>query len=92
MSPLEWLLNKRNLKKMKTLLTVLLLSLLAVAVSSCGRGYGMHHSGPYGNAQVYERTFYPAVHVGASYPLYPRVYAEGYATHHYGGGMGGWMH
>lgn len=77
---------------MNTIRNVLLLSMLALAVSSCGRGYNMHHSG-YGYAPVYERPLYPAVYVGTPYLAYSQSsYVGANSNHYYGGGMGGGMH
>lgn len=77
---------------MNTLLKICLVSLSGLAVSSCGYGYNMHHSGAYGysSARIYERTFYPAAYVGP-YPAYSPVYV-GENFNHYYGGMGGRMH
>jgi hypothetical protein len=76
---------------MKTIHTVLLLSLLALAVSSCARGYDTSHSGHYGSTQVYERMSYPsAVYVGTPYRAYSRTTYVGANSFYYpGGGMGG---
>jgi hypothetical protein len=75
---------------MKTIMKVGLLSLLAIAVSSCARGYDTHHSGHYGSAQVYERMPYSTVYVETPYPAYSRTTSVGSHLNSYSiGGMGG---
>lgn len=70
---------------------ILLLSLLALAVTSCSRGYHMYQGGPgpYGYTHVYESTVYPAVYVASPYRSYSRSYVGGGT---FGGAMGGGMH
>ena len=77
---------------MRTISNILLLSLLALAVTSCARGYHMYQGGlgPFGYTHVYERTFYPAVYVAAPYRAsYSGSYVGGGT---FGGAMGGGMH
>ncbi|KJS00268.1 MAG: hypothetical protein VR65_13655 [Desulfobulbaceae bacterium BRH_c16a] len=83
--------KKGKQKNMKTIRTVLLLSLLVLVVSSCARGYDTSHSGHYGSTQVYERMSYPsAVFVGTPYRAYSRTTYVGVNSFYYpGGGMGG---
>lgn len=81
---------------MKTIGKILLLSLLALAVTSCSPGYHMYQGGPgsYRYARVHESTYYPAVYVAAPsrvavpYRSYSRWYMGGGT---FGGAMGGGM-
>ena len=78
---------------MRTISKILLLSLLALTVTSCSRGYHMYQGGPgtYGYSHVYESTFYPAVYVAAPYRAYS--YSGSYmGGGTFGGAMGGGMH
>jgi hypothetical protein len=74
---------------MKALFTILLLSVLAMAVSSCSHGYNTYNSGPYGYTRVYERTRSPAVYVLPPSAGYSRP--NGGANYRYSSGCGmGW--
>ena len=72
---------------MKTFFTVLLLSLLAMGVSSCSHGYTTY-SGAYGYTRDYERTPYPAVYIGTPSAGYSRPYRG--SNHYYSGCGTGW--
>lgn len=76
---------------MRTISKILLLSLLALAVTSCSHGYHMYQGGPgtYGYNHVYQSTFYPPVYVAVPYRAYSGSYMSGGT---FGGTMGGGMH
>lgn len=66
---------------MKAICTILLLSALVLAVSSCSHGYYTRYSGPYGYTRVYEGTRSPAVYISPPSAGYSRIYdGAGYHT------------